>query len=245
MFALAAPRHRASRAPRGTTAHRERRTGVRRVRPPLPDQAPEGRRPQRHRRGPHDLETLLGGIKAAKLDTGEHISAGLARRIACEAGIIPAVLGGKSEVLDLGRSRASTPGPNGSRPPSNKAAASSKATTAARVHPDAPPDPLVHGRPHRRRRLDALPTGPPTSPTRATPTDESQRQDPIPQTGVRQKPSRRGRNSSASEVGCFCCAMVPSNTRSPFASLTKCGLPGPNGVHRQGPQPGRARRRGG
>jgi len=50
------------------------------------------------------LETLMGGVKAAKLDTGEHISAGLARRIACEAGIIPAVLGGKSEVLDLGRS---------------------------------------------------------------------------------------------------------------------------------------------
>ena len=50
-------------------------------------------------------ETLLGGLKAARLDTGEHISAGLARRIACEAGIIPAVLGGKSQVLDLGRSR--------------------------------------------------------------------------------------------------------------------------------------------
>ena len=49
--------------------------------------------------------TLLGGIESAKLDTGEHISADLARRIACEAGIIPAVLGGKSEVLDLGRSR--------------------------------------------------------------------------------------------------------------------------------------------
>ena len=50
-------------------------------------------------------ETLIGGIKAAKLDTGEHISGGLARRVACEAGIIPAVLGGKSEVLDLGRAR--------------------------------------------------------------------------------------------------------------------------------------------
>ena len=50
-------------------------------------------------------ETLMGGIKAAKLDTGEHISAGLARRVACDAGIIPAVLGGKSEVLDLGRAR--------------------------------------------------------------------------------------------------------------------------------------------
>jgi hypothetical protein len=50
-------------------------------------------------------ETLMGDLKAAKLDTGEHISAGLARRIACQAAIIPAVLGGKSEVLDLGRSR--------------------------------------------------------------------------------------------------------------------------------------------
>ena len=35
----------------------------------------------------------------------EPISAGLARRLACEAGIIPVVLGGPSEVLDLGRAR--------------------------------------------------------------------------------------------------------------------------------------------
>jgi hypothetical protein len=52
-----------------------------------------------------ELETLMDGLKAAKLDTGETISPALARRLACEAGIIPAVLGGKSEVLDLGRSR--------------------------------------------------------------------------------------------------------------------------------------------
>ena len=51
------------------------------------------------------LDSLLGGLKAARLDTGETISAGLARRLACEAGIIPAVLGGKSQVLDLGRTR--------------------------------------------------------------------------------------------------------------------------------------------
>ena len=50
-------------------------------------------------------ETLIGGLKAAHLDTGEHLSPGLARRIACDAAIIPAVLGGKSEVLNLGRSR--------------------------------------------------------------------------------------------------------------------------------------------
>jgi hypothetical protein len=51
------------------------------------------------------LETLLGGLKAAKLDTGEELSPGAARRLACEAGIIPAVLGGTSQVLDLGRKK--------------------------------------------------------------------------------------------------------------------------------------------
>ena len=51
------------------------------------------------------LETVLGGLKAAQLDTGTTISPGQARRMACEAGIIPVVLGGKSEVLDVGRKR--------------------------------------------------------------------------------------------------------------------------------------------
>jgi len=40
---------------------------------------------------------------AALLDTGAQISASEARRIACEAGIIPAVLGTRSQPLDLGR----------------------------------------------------------------------------------------------------------------------------------------------
>jgi Domain of unknown function (DUF222) len=56
-----------------------------------------------------DYERLLSGIGAARLDTGERISAGQARRLACEAGIIPAVyrkvLGGPSHVLDVGRRR--------------------------------------------------------------------------------------------------------------------------------------------
>ena len=51
------------------------------------------------------LDTLLGGIAAASLDTGTRITAGEARRLACEAGIVPAVLGGASQVLDLGRTR--------------------------------------------------------------------------------------------------------------------------------------------
>ena len=40
---------------------------------------------------------------AATLDTGDRISAATARRLACEAGIIPVVLGGRREVLDQGR----------------------------------------------------------------------------------------------------------------------------------------------
>ena len=50
-----------------------------------------------------DLATLVGGLKAGTLDTGEKITAGQVRRLACEARIIPAVLGGPSEVLDIGR----------------------------------------------------------------------------------------------------------------------------------------------
>jgi hypothetical protein len=50
-----------------------------------------------------DDATLRGALAAAGLDTGETISSGEARRLACTAGITPAVLGGRSEVLDLGR----------------------------------------------------------------------------------------------------------------------------------------------
>ena len=51
------------------------------------------------------LATLTEGLGTARLDTGGVISATEARRLACQAGIVPAVLGGASQVLDLGRSR--------------------------------------------------------------------------------------------------------------------------------------------
>ena len=55
------------------------------------------------------LEQLLADLNAAgvvaTLDTGGEISAAEARRLACGANIIPVVLGGKSEVLDVGRQR--------------------------------------------------------------------------------------------------------------------------------------------
>jgi hypothetical protein len=50
-----------------------------------------------------DHTVLTGALKTARLDTGETISAGEARRIACGAGILPAVLGGRSVALNLGR----------------------------------------------------------------------------------------------------------------------------------------------
>ena len=54
------------------------------------------------------LEQLMADLEEAgvcALDTGGHITAAEARRLACTAGIIPAVLGGRSKPLDLGRRR--------------------------------------------------------------------------------------------------------------------------------------------
>jgi uncharacterized protein DUF222 len=49
-------------------------------------------------------DSLLGRLEqAGELNTGERLSPGLARKIACEAGIIPAVLDGDSVPLDVGR----------------------------------------------------------------------------------------------------------------------------------------------
>jgi hypothetical protein len=50
-----------------------------------------------------DHDTLKTGLGSAALVDGTEISPGEVRRLACGAGIIPAVLGGPSAVLDLGR----------------------------------------------------------------------------------------------------------------------------------------------
>ncbi len=57
------------------------------------------------------IETLLGGLESADLLTGHQLSPAEARRLACEAGLVPVVLGGDSQPLDYGRSkRFHTPG---------------------------------------------------------------------------------------------------------------------------------------
>ena len=51
------------------------------------------------------LETLVEGVGTATLGTGEQLSATAVRRLACDAVVIPAVLGGRGEVLEVGRSQ--------------------------------------------------------------------------------------------------------------------------------------------
>lgn len=53
-----------------------------------------------------DHQTLLGQLSAsptARLASGEALPAAEARRLACDAGIVPVVLGGASQPLDVGR----------------------------------------------------------------------------------------------------------------------------------------------
>ena len=108
LYAFAAPKHRAAKGPLGERRPTPERLGQAFVE--MVQRYPAKRLP---RAGGLNatvvvlmpLETLIGGLKAAGLDTGEAISPGQARRLACEARIIPAVLGGRSEVLDLGRAK--------------------------------------------------------------------------------------------------------------------------------------------
>jgi hypothetical protein len=57
------------------------------------------------------LRTLTDGVGAGTLEDGTPISPGAARRLACDAAILPAVLGGASQPLDLGRARRLFTGP--------------------------------------------------------------------------------------------------------------------------------------
>jgi hypothetical protein len=52
-----------------------------------------------------DLDTLRGKLKAAGLDTGDLVSAAQARRLACNAGLVPTALSGQGQPLDLGRQK--------------------------------------------------------------------------------------------------------------------------------------------
>jgi hypothetical protein len=57
------------------------------------------------------LDPLTSTVGTGTLDTGETLSPTTIRRLACDAGIIPAILGSCGEILDLGRSRRLYTGP--------------------------------------------------------------------------------------------------------------------------------------
>jgi hypothetical protein len=57
------------------------------------------------------LDVLRNQLGAATLDDGSPLSPTIARRLACDASILPAVLGGPGQVLDLGRERRLINGP--------------------------------------------------------------------------------------------------------------------------------------
>lgn len=56
-----------------------------------------------------DWDALRAGLGTATLDYGQLISAATARRIACDCKVIPVVLGGDGEPLDVGRAQRSVP----------------------------------------------------------------------------------------------------------------------------------------
>src|SRR3954451_8077974 len=112
LLALAAPKHQA--ATHGPRAGVERRPGPERMGRAFCELIDRIRATDLPQVGGTDAtivvtisyESLIGQLEqAGVLDTGEHISPAAARRLACTARIIPAVLGGTSEILDLGRAK--------------------------------------------------------------------------------------------------------------------------------------------
>jgi hypothetical protein len=189
LFGLAAPKHRASKGPLGE-------------RKPTPERLGQAFMDYVQRYPAHKLphpgglnatvvvllpyDSLVGGLKTARLDTGETISAALARKLACEAGIIPAVLGGQSEVLDLGRRRRFH-----SR--AQRIVATIEQGGCLEEGCDAPPAMTQMHHPKTwsqgagtNRDVDALPRRAPPSPRpHLHPRDAAQRQDPLPPADVR------------------------------------------------------------
>jgi len=56
-----------------------------------------------------DHQSLVGNVGTGTLDDGTELAPGLARRLACDAMVIPAVLGTSSQVLDIGRASRTVP----------------------------------------------------------------------------------------------------------------------------------------
>jgi hypothetical protein len=57
------------------------------------------------------FDALTASLGRGSLDTGEQLTPAAVRRLACDARILPIVLGGQGQVLDAGRSRRLATGP--------------------------------------------------------------------------------------------------------------------------------------
>ena len=75
-----------------------------------------------------DYQQLLDLSGLAATETGEQLSASAVRRLCCDAEVIPAVLGGQSQVLDVGRQLRLAAPPSGR--PSSPATDTAASTTA-------------------------------------------------------------------------------------------------------------------
>jgi hypothetical protein len=58
-----------------------------------------------------DFDAIRQQLGAGTSDNGDRITPEAARRMACDAGLVPMLLNGRSQPLDVGRSRRSVPGP--------------------------------------------------------------------------------------------------------------------------------------
>ena len=89
--------------------------------PTRPGHRRTARQPGRnHHRRHHQLRHLTRQLSSGALDTGQ-LTAEAVRRLACDAAILPAVLGGAGQALDVGRQRrlitgATAPRPGPARP---------------------------------------------------------------------------------------------------------------------------------
>ena len=102
-----------------------------------------------------DHTVLTGALKTARLDTGETISAGEARRIACGAGILPRSSTDDPSPSTSAASPGSSPKPNESPSDSATTPAPPTAANDLRLVRAPPPTTLVHG--GRTDLRDAVP----------------------------------------------------------------------------------------
>ena len=121
-----------------------------------------------------DLESLQTELGTGTIVGGEPMSATAIRRLACNADIIPVVLGGKGEILDLGRTRRLfSPAQRKALRLRDQHCRAEGCTIPADLVRSPPPQTLVprrQDRPRRRRPLLQLAPPPRPRPTTSPPT---------------------------------------------------------------------------